>query len=154
MAGNRFGRISGSVVAAVVLATGCAGQPASTEPAASAEDEVTAVDLNPLCVKTTRRNVELNKLSGQIVVANKNAELFSNDPADLVIANIHWAVIERLLGNRGFENSRWLIVSGLMRSQRGIAKERIEDNGFRVYREWDHEMTWFTLLAKRERSIG
>ena len=44
MTGNGFGRTSALAVAAVVLATGCAGQPASTEPTVPADDEVTAVE--------------------------------------------------------------------------------------------------------------
>ena len=78
------------------------------------------------------------------------AEDFINDPADLVVANIHHAVIERLLDSGGFRDTERLIISGLFRSQFRDVKVRLEGAHFRILQEWDQDMTWFTLLAKKE----
>jgi len=36
----------------------------------------------------------------------------------------------------------------MMRSQAREIKGELERSGVEVIREWDHEMTWFTFLAK------
>ncbi len=110
---------------------------------------VLGVDLNPLCVKTAFHNVELNGLSEIVQMVDGSAEDFVHEPADLVVANIHHAVIERLLDSGGFQGAERFIISGLLRSQFRDIKARLEGASFRILREWDQDMTWFTLLAKK-----
>jgi ribosomal protein L11 methyltransferase len=111
--------------------------------------EVVAVDLNPLCVKTAARNVELNGLTGIIRVLKARAEDVADEPADLIVANIHYEVIKGLLEKNAFRETANLIISGLMRSQYGDIAVRLKDVGFHLVREWDHDMIWYTVLAGR-----
>ncbi len=111
---------------------------------------VLGVDLNPLCVKTAIKNVQLNGLDEIIRMVDGPAEDFVHEPADLVVANIHHAVIERLLDSGGFQDTERFIISGLLRSQFRDVKARLEGAHFRILREWDQDMTWFTLLAKKK----
>lgn len=111
--------------------------------------EVTAVDLNPLAVKTAKRNVCLNNFEKKIRVIQDKAQDFVDQPADLVIANIHHEVIAELLGKEGFRQKSRFIISGLMRSQVRDVKAQLQKQGLKVIREWDHEMTWYTLLLTR-----
>ena len=108
--------------------------------------EVTAVDLNPLAVKTAKRNVCLNNFENKIRVIQGKAQDFVDQHADLVIANIHHGVITELLGKYGFRQKSRLIISGLMRSQVRDVEAQLEKYGLTVIRKWDHEMTWYTLL--------
>jgi ribosomal protein L11 methyltransferase len=112
-------------------------------------DGVLAVDLNPLCVKTTIRNAELNGLDGIIRVVEDPAEMYTNEPADLVVANIPHAVIQSLLDRRVFREKERLILSGLMRTQYREVNTQLEGSRFRIIHEWDHGMTWFTILAEK-----
>jgi ribosomal protein L11 methyltransferase len=114
-------------------------------------ERVVAVDLNPLCVQTAERNVKLNDLEGKVFVTRGFAEDSFNEPADLVVANIHYDVVKRLLESEGFEKKKQLIVSGLMRTQAPDIKDRLERRGFKIEREWDHEMTWYTILAGKSK---
>lgn len=111
--------------------------------------EVTAVDLNPLSVKTAKRNVLLNHLEGVIKVVEGEAQGFVDQSADLVIANIHHKVIQDLFETDGFLQKRRFIISGLMRSQVRDVKSQTQKCGLEVIREWDHEMTWYTLLLAK-----
>jgi len=111
---------------------------------------VMAVDINPLCAKTAAKNAVLNDLSNIIRVAEGRAEDFIDEPADLVVANIHHAVIKRLLDSGGFSKAERFIISGLMRSQFRDVKAHLEMNQFVILREWDHDMTWFTCLAMKK----
>lgn len=112
-------------------------------------ESVLAIDLNPLCVKTAKKNVEFNRLGEIIHVMQGPAEVFLDEPADLVIANIHWEIIDKLLHEEGFRKRNRLLISGLMRSQRSEVWRRLKGNHYRVFHEWDHETTWFTVLAQR-----
>lgn len=111
--------------------------------------EVTAVDLNPLSVKTAKRNVLLNHLEGVIKVVEGEAQGFVDQSADLVIANIHHKVIQDLFETDGFLQKRRFIISGLMRSQVRDVKSQTQKCGLEVIREWDHEMNWYTLLLAK-----
>ena len=109
---------------------------------------VLALDLNPLCVKTTIENVKLNDLDEAVQVVEGRAEDFMDEPADLIVANIHYDVIRRLLDRRAFLDKDRVIISGLMRTQSREIKTQLERRGFKLLHEWDHEMTWFTMLAE------
>ncbi len=109
---------------------------------------VLAVDLNPLCVRTANENVRLNDLNGIIRVVEGTAEDFVDETADIVIANIHQEIIERLLGKKGFHKKHRLIISGLMRSQYRDVRAQLEKYDFRIVHEWDRDMTWYTMLAE------
>jgi ribosomal protein L11 methyltransferase len=111
-------------------------------------DEVVAVDLNPLCVKTAMKNVKLNRLDGKVLAVRGKAEDFSAHEAHLVIANLHYDVLGTLLKAGAFRRGKWTIFSGLLRSQAEEFKSRLASSHLQVVREWDHERTWFTLLVK------
>jgi len=108
---------------------------------------VLAIDLNPLCVKTTNKNVELNHQQKVISVIEGEAGDFVDEPVDLMIANIHHEVVKSLLEKSFFKKKIKLIISGLMRSQFREIKKQLERRGFKLLREWDHDTTWFTILA-------
>ena len=110
--------------------------------------ETVAVDLNPLCVKTTERNVMLNDLEGSIHVLEGRAESISWETFDLIIANIHYEVLEKII-LKGAECGRKqrILFSGLMRTQYRDIKATLNEQGFELLGEWDHQMTWFTVLA-------
>lgn len=110
--------------------------------------EVLAVDLNPLSVKTAKKNVSLNHLEEIIKVFEGRVENLVNEDADLVVANIHYEVIRKILENKGFREKSWFIISGLMRSQVQVAKWQMEKYDLQVIHEWDNDMTWYTILAE------
>ena len=111
-------------------------------------ERVLAIDLNPLCVKTATNNVGLNDLDNIVQVAEGSAEEFVNESADLVVANVHYDVIQMILDKRVFWNKDWIILSGLMRSQFRDTKVKLERSNFRILHEWDYDMIWFTVLAE------
>jgi ribosomal protein L11 methyltransferase len=82
-------------------------------------------------------------------VIEARAEDVADDPADLIIANIHYAVIQQLLEQTAFNRATSLIISGLMRSQYRDIRIRLKQSGFHPVHEWDHDMTWYTVLASR-----
>jgi ribosomal protein L11 methyltransferase len=109
--------------------------------------EVLAVDLNPLCVQTTRKNVQWNHLESRIEVKEGRAEDFAELKADLVLANIHWDVLKKLIEKEGFRRNPWIVLSGLMRSHARDLESDLRRYGLRVVKAWEDEATWYTMLV-------
>jgi ribosomal protein L11 methyltransferase len=109
--------------------------------------EVLAVDLNPLCVKTARRNVQWNHLESRVEVKEGRAEDFAELQADLVLANIHWDVLKALIQKEGFRKNPWIILSGLMRSHARDLESDLARYGLKIAKAWEDEATWYTMLV-------
>jgi ribosomal protein L11 methyltransferase len=112
--------------------------------------KVMAVDLNPLCVKTAERNVALNHLEDTVEVLEGKAECLAGSPADLVVANIHYNVLDRLVDRAEFQGRAWYILSGLLRSQARDIEARLPACHLKLERTWDHKGTWYTMLVRGE----
>ena len=85
------------------------------------------------------------------VVAGQ-AEDFVDAASELVMANVHYDLMRRLLERKGFQEKRWFILSGLMRSQAQKVKARLEHYNLRVIHEWDHQMIWYTMLVQNKKN--
>lgn len=110
-------------------------------------EQVLAVDLNPLCVKTTKNNVVLNHLESRIEVREGRAEDYAEMPADLMLANIHWDVLKSLLAQEGFRKHSWMVLSGLMRTHARDLESDLVRYGLRLVQAWEDEATWYTMLV-------
>jgi ribosomal protein L11 methyltransferase len=114
---------------------------------------VVAVDLNGLAVKTAARNVRQNGLRDRILVLQGRAETLMNCRADLLVANVHHAVMRQLIDGEAFSLKRWFLLSGLLRRQAKEIREAVIQKGADVLRTWHRDGAWFTMLGKnRERS--
>lgn len=107
-----------------------------------------AVDLNPLCARTAARNVRLNGLAERVLVVRGRAEAFVDLPADLLVANIHFDVMRRLLGSQGFYRKRWFVLSGLLRSEARWALAQLAARPVEIIEEWHHEGVWSTFFGR------
>jgi len=110
-------------------------------------EHVLAVDLNPLCVKTAERNVQLNHLERRVEVKEGRAEDFAELEANLVLANIHWDVLKTLIAKEGFRRNPWIVFSGLMRSHARDLESDLARYGLRIVKAWEDEATWYTMLV-------
>ena len=117
--------------------------------------EVLAVDWNPACVANTRRNAALNGYSERLRIVEGGAETYIVEPADLLLANLHFAVVEDLVQAPAFYEKPWVIVSGLLRSEARAVKARLgQQPSFTLVREWETDGTWFTLLGRNRGPHG
>ena len=133
-----------------VLDLGCGTGILGLAAALMGAQAVTCVDLNPLCVTTTARNAELNQLA-TVTVAEGPAGDFLDNPAEVVLANLHWEV-QRELWRPGpvLMGKRDLILSGITRSQRDPLTELLAQCGYRVLVGRQTEGAWYSLWARRE----
>jgi len=108
---------------------------------------VLALDLNRLAARTTRRNVILNKVETQVLVVQGDAENFMDFPRDLVISNIHYDVMKRLIQCRGFLGGGFFILSGLLRSQATEIEQVLDSYPVEIINKWGANGVWQTYLG-------
>ncbi|MFZ0612456.1 MAG: 50S ribosomal protein L11 methyltransferase [Desulfobacterales bacterium] len=88
-----------------------------------------AVDLNLLAVRTAAGNIRINRMEDRVLAVQARAEAFIDHPAELLVANIHYDVMRRLIPSAGFRQKRWFVLSGLMRSQAAAVAEQLAGAG-------------------------
>ncbi len=106
-----------------------------------------AVDNNLLAVRTAARNFRINGMADCILAVQGRAEVFIEHPADLLLANIHFDVMRRLVKSAGFLQKKWFVLSGLMRGQAGSIGEQLVRVGSIVRQQWIDENLWHTILG-------
>ena len=105
------------------------------------------IDSNNLAIEAADRNRRLNGLDERLHLVRGNSEDFVDLPADLLIANMHFAVIDPLTRRDGFYEKDYCLVSGLIRTEGHTIRERIERRLDLV--DSYSENFWFTYLFKR-----
>lgn len=111
-----------------------------------------AVDLNALAAETASNNVRLNHMEDRILVIRGRAEDFIDLPADLLIANIHFEIMRRLIRSAGFLTKKRFILSGLMRSEAKAVRDFLCRAPVTIIKEWSSDGIWHTFLGAATRS--
>jgi len=110
--------------------------------------KILAVDKNLLAARTAENNVQLNNVNESVMVIQGSAEIFIDNSADLVIANIHFDVMKNLLNSKGFLSKKWFILSGLLRSQAEDAACTLKQKGAEIIKKWERDGIWHTFFGK------
>jgi ribosomal protein L11 methyltransferase len=106
-----------------------------------------AADINALATRTAQNNIRLNHLENRVMAVQGTAENLIDLQTDLVIANIHYEVIKRLLLCQGFFNQKWFILSGLFCNQVRDVVYKLAQRSVRVIKIWKHDRVWHTLFG-------
>ncbi len=110
--------------------------------------EVLAIDYNELAVETARRNVLLNGVEGRVRVAQGEAERMDEDEADMVLANLHFNIIDVLVRRGRCFSRRWVVLSGLFHGQVSGTLASLERWQLKVYNRME-ENPWVTLVLRK-----
>lgn len=110
--------------------------------------KVLAVDLTLLAAKTAERNVRLNRLGGQVLVTQGDAEKFIDFTSDLVVSNIHYDVMKNLLDTTGFLKKKRFILSGLMRSEAARVESTLAGLPVKLLKRWNRDGIWSTFYGE------
>lgn len=108
---------------------------------------VLAVDLNRLAAQTAYRNVLANRLYPWILVVQGDAKNFMDLPFDLMVSNIHYAVMRQLVREPGFRRHKQFVLSGLLRSQALEIEYLLRAGRAKILRKWEQEGTWYTFYG-------
>jgi ribosomal protein L11 methyltransferase len=113
--------------------------------------KIIAVDLNLLAAKTAIKNVYLNRLEKQVLVARGKAQDFIGYPANLVIANIHFDVMQEVIASEGFLQKEKFILSGLLRSEAKAVTTKLAQYPVKLIKTWTSDGIWHTIYGRRNK---
>ncbi|MDM8517531.1 50S ribosomal protein L11 methyltransferase [Desulfobacterales bacterium HSG16] len=111
-------------------------------------DKVLAADLNYLAAKTAHRNIILNGRAEKIMAVCGNAVDLIDFPAELLIANIHYDVMKRLIPSKGFLAKKWFILSGLLSSEAKDICDRLLKLPVEIIETRENEGIWHTFFGR------
>jgi ribosomal protein L11 methyltransferase len=106
-----------------------------------------AIDYNHLAAVTARANVRLNGLEDNILVVNGRAEELLARPSDLLVANIHYAVMKDIVRSEGFLKQKWFVLSGLLNSEAEQIREYLRSRPVILLKHWHQNGVWNTFLG-------
>lgn len=106
-----------------------------------------AVDFNHLAAITAQTNVRLNDLKDNILVVNGRAEELLSSPSDLLVANIHYAVMKDIVRSEGFLQQKWFVLSGLLNSEAEKIISYLRTQPVLLLKQWHQNGVWNTLLG-------
>ena len=101
-----------------------------------------------LAARTTCGNVRVNGLEDRILAICGKGEDFISSPADLVMANIHYDVMEKIVSSDGFAAKKWFILSGMMRTDARRIADTLARRSSRIMESWTEDGIWHTFLGK------
>lgn len=107
-----------------------------------------AVDTNFLATTAAQANIRSNHMQDRIVVVQGHAEDIIYFQADLVIANIHYEVMKKLISSQGFFDKKWFILSGLLRNQANDIADSLSQGSVSIIKKWNCDGVWHTFLGK------
>jgi ribosomal protein L11 methyltransferase len=110
-----------------------------------------AVDINFLAAETARKNIRLNKLEDRMMAVQAEAADFIDWPADLLIANIHFDVMQHLISAEGFLKKKQFVLSGLLRSQAKHVAWHLAQMPVKILHKWEHDGIWHTFLGETKK---
>ncbi len=110
---------------------------------------VLAVDLNGLCVRTAADNIRRNGLEDRVMALQGRAEDWIGGEMDLMVANIHYAVLRHLVSAASLAGKRCMVFSGLLRSEAKAIREQLAMLPVVIRRQWVGDGIWHTLYAER-----
>lgn len=116
--------------------------------AALGSRRVLALDFNGLAAATAWKNVRLNGMDNRVMVCQARAEHFVHLPANLLMANIHFDVMNTLLATRAFFQHEWVLLSGLLRSQAKEVCDILALSPIRIIDHRQNDGVWHTILGR------
>ena len=134
-----------------VLDVGCGTGILAILAAGMGASAVRAVDIDPLAVECSLKNVELNGCSGKVTVEQRDLVKGLDFTADIIAANLTVDILERLLETLGTVAAPGclMIASGIIRHKEREGREALEKAGFRI-EETVRDEEWVAFAAVRD----
>ncbi|MBU1172634.1 MAG: 50S ribosomal protein L11 methyltransferase [Proteobacteria bacterium] len=131
-----------------VLDLGCGTGLLSLAAATMRCSKILAVDFNALAVKTTLNNIRLNGFDQKILAVQGLAQDMISIRADLLIANIHFEIMEQIIASPGFLDKKQFILSGLLKTQARKVADMLADLPVTILEKRSQQDVWHTFYGK------
>ena len=110
--------------------------------------QVLACDFNLLAVQTTQKNIRLNRLEHQVLAFQARGEELLSIPCDLMVANIHYDVMQHIIAHPAFLEKPWFILSGLLNSEAAKVMEFLRNLPVQIVERRCPDGVWNTLMGR------
>ncbi len=110
--------------------------------------KVLACDFNLLAVKTCLKNIRLNRFEEQILAFQARGEEMMSIPCDLLVANIHYDIMQHLIEHSSFLEKKYFILSGLLNSETAKVMASLAAKKVHVIERRCLDGIWNTILGK------
>ncbi|NOX33150.1 MAG: methyltransferase [Deltaproteobacteria bacterium] len=110
--------------------------------------KVMACDFNLLAVKTTLNNIRLNGFKDRVLAFQAKGEEIMAISCDLLVANIHYDVMQHMIESPFFLEKKWFILSGLLNSEAKKILASLSKRNIRIIERRCPDGIWNTLLGK------
>lgn len=141
-----FGRVP--ITSAVDLGTGTGILAISCAILGAAK--VLAIDNNPLAVREARRNTLLNGVEDRVEVMVADGLDVLRTPSDLLLMNLEWPSLQRVLARDEWLGYRWVVLSGFLDSQWDKVKDYLPPAFCIRYRQTIDD--WLTVTISKSES--
>lgn len=106
-----------------------------------------AVDKNFLAAETARNNILHNNLEASVLTVQGCAEDFIAMEAELVVANIHYDVMKKMISDPGFLAKKSFVLSGLLHTQAIRIEDDLRQMGAVIRHKLSSDGIWYTLAG-------
>ena len=115
-------------------------------------NRVLAIDTDPEAIRWAQRNIQLNEMSGAVVLSCNSLQKIQGS-FSILTANLILGEILNLFSHfvRVLEHGGWLVLSGILRGQVKEVEERFTQYGF-FEKERLYHQDWGCLIAKKMNS--
>jgi len=117
--------------------------------AALGASQVMACDFNLLAVRTTRKNILLNRFQDRVLAFQARGEEVMDLACDLMVANIHYDVMRHIIAHPAFLEKPWFILSGLLNSEAAKVMAFLKEQPVQVIERRCPDGIWNTILGRR-----
>lgn len=136
-----------------VLDVGCGSGVLAITAKLLGASRVVAIDIDPLAVKVTKENIEINKIaSNEIKVIQGDLVQEIKDKSNLIIANIIADMIINLSEDAYnlLEDNGYFISSGIIEEKKSNVIQKLEKDNFKII-EVLQNGSWICIVAKKEK---
>ncbi len=108
---------------------------------------VLAIDKNPLAVRVARNNIRLNAMADRVKLLVAEDLGVLNEPSELLVMNLEWPSLQRLLAGNEWLSYQWVVLSGFLEKQWDRLQAYIHP-AFRVRHQVSVD-DWLTVIISR-----
>ncbi|MCF8114041.1 MAG: 50S ribosomal protein L11 methyltransferase [Desulfotignum sp.] len=108
---------------------------------------VLACDFNLLAAQTARKNIVRNRCEDRVLAFQARGETMMDLACDLLVANIHYDIMQHLIAHPALMAKKYLILSGLLPSQARKVKKVLENRQVHILDHRCPDGIWNTFLA-------
>jgi len=110
--------------------------------------QVVACDFNLLAVKTTLNNIRLNKFEDRVMAFQARGEQVMCMDGDLLVANIHYDVMQHMIESPFLLEKKYFILSGLLNSETKKVLASLSQKKVQIIERRCPDGIWNTILGK------